>query len=211
MTSHFLKSCYRDQTAWEDALSAFLFSFRVAPGQTSGYSPHFLNTGRQVRLPIDTFLEPKRVYYGDNPIELNLRNLHFAFHVVRERTYQVRKNVRDKINAKISNCAIDVNDKVYFLNKSQAPDVSKIKNKWEPFWIVIQKVNETTFVISNEFTGDVKTCHRDKLKLSLHDDWDSMNLETPLIFNRDSENENSSSTRRQSLRSRNRILSVIEE
>ena len=60
----------------------------------------------------------------------------------------------------------------------------KIHNKWDPFYIVIEKLSEVTYKISSEFTGKIVTCHKNKIRLALVVDWEKVCTDHSDMLNR---------------------------
>ena len=44
---------------WDNCVPAAVFAYRVSDNDTTGYSPYFLQTGREARLPADNVFSPK--------------------------------------------------------------------------------------------------------------------------------------------------------
>ena len=62
LKSFLAKYSYANQSHWENALPYFLMAFRNIPNSRTGFSPHFLITGQEMRLPIDVILSPNSTY-----------------------------------------------------------------------------------------------------------------------------------------------------
>ena len=169
------KFSYLQQELWSEALPNFLLAFRNIPSTTTGFSPHFLNSGKEMRLPLDTILTPPPIFYGEDYVHSFLKELHFAFAAVRQNTQEIRAKVRDRHNQKIKDKKFDPGDLVYFFKNSQPADFSlKLNNKWQTYYRILRKIGPASYEIICEFSGKIVRTHEDKLVLANLESWDDI-------------------------------------
>ena len=87
-----LSIVYTKQTAdWDEYIAPILFSYRASQNDATGYSPFFLETGREPQLPIHTLfseLRPKAMTEEHYVGEIT-RGLSTAFEYARNRQYEM--------------------------------------------------------------------------------------------------------------------------
>ena len=190
LKSFLAKYSYANQSHWENALPYFLMAFRSIPNSRTGFSPHFLISGQEMRLPIDVILSPNSTYYGDNYIEIFLRDLHNAFVTVRQNSQDTREKVREKYNSRVKQRIFQIGDLVYFY-KDSAPDNFSIKlgNKWKPFFRIIEKIGPASYKIVSDYTGQIIKTHEDKLIHAELVSWDEvLILPRPILCRQEKSN-----------------------
>lgn len=72
---------------WDDCIPAAVFAYRVSENDTTGYSPYFLQRGREARLPADLIFTPATQKEGEDYVERNLAALKRAFDETRKLQY----------------------------------------------------------------------------------------------------------------------------
>ena len=66
---------------------------RTCVNESSKYTPYMLMYGRDPILPLDTLLEPRRRYYGDEYVPTMLQRLQTAFAHVAINTKKARDDI----------------------------------------------------------------------------------------------------------------------
>ena len=156
------------------------------------YSPFFLLYHRDPVLPLDTILEDRGHYYGDDFLPTALERMHLAHHLVREniknqnlknRQYR-NKNLRGQIT-------IDIGDPVYLRKFVRE---GKFDRKWELHFRVLEKTGPTSFVVQNTLTGTTKRVHANDIrKAKISDNGDIVPPEEEVISEDDTDVESESS------------------
>ena len=175
LKNYLLRFTYRQQNMWADSLEAFLLAYRAIPSCTTGFSPHFLNTGQRMRLPLDTILSTAPKYYGDSYVETFIKELHTAFTCTRDNTKKMRTDYRDRYNKKVENLEYQPGQLVFYYKNSQEKDFSpKLNNKWLPYYSIVQKLTPVNYEIVSEYNGKILRVHKDKLyPVDELEQWDS--------------------------------------
>ena len=62
MLSHYVKE---NQTDWDDQLQQVMLAYRTSVQESTGFTPHFLWTGREVQLPVDLMFGKLKLCKGD--------------------------------------------------------------------------------------------------------------------------------------------------
>ena len=90
----------RKNPDWDQYLPAIVFAYRVSENDATGYSPYFLNTGREPTIPSDlTFTPEIEEKSGDDYVSSMTAKLRDAFKIAREKQY---KSHIDNINRRPS-------------------------------------------------------------------------------------------------------------
>ena len=185
LKNYLARFTFKQQNYWEEGLDAFLLAFRIMPSNTSGVSPHFLCTGRRMRLPLDTILSPLTTYYSDEFLQVFLRELHISHAAARDNTFETRKKIRDAHNKKVQTRKFEVGDLVWFFKETQKSDFSpKLNSKWSPFFTITQKFSDWNYEIMDEFSGKVSRVHVNKLVPADIDSWDQLRSHPRTILER---------------------------
>ena len=69
----------KNHSEWKEVFPCALFAMRPCVNDSTQYLPYELIYGRDVILPLDTLLEPRRKYYGKECFPTMLQKLHKAF------------------------------------------------------------------------------------------------------------------------------------
>ena len=99
---------------WNLYLTQALAAVRFTINETSRFSPYFLLFGRDVALPVDNLLKPRRRYMGEDHHQLLLEQQHKIFVQARRRIKRAQKRKNDRINAERKVVEFKVGDPVYY-------------------------------------------------------------------------------------------------
>ena len=91
---NFLKACISKHISpnmeWDDVVPLACAAYNFLPNEHSRESPFFLMFGRDSKLPLNTLLQPKIRYLGDNENLLSLEALKNIYQLVAENLKKVR-------------------------------------------------------------------------------------------------------------------------
>ncbi len=116
-----------DQRDWDEHLDCILFSYRVSEQSSTGYSPFFLQYGRDPVLPLDTVLRCPDRRYTDAPdyavqVAQTLKANH---HIVQQNIQEAQERQKEYYNRKIHVPPVQIGSKV----RVHAKAVPKGKSK----------------------------------------------------------------------------------
>ena len=89
------KRLLEDQHTWDLHLNQVLAAIRFNVSEATEYSPFYLLYGRDVVLPVDNLLKPRRKYHGEDMHQISLQEQKKAFMFVHGR---LRNSNVSKIN-----------------------------------------------------------------------------------------------------------------
>ena len=78
------KQISEDQSKWDEILQACLGAYRMSKNETTKHSPYFVMYGRDPVLPVDTLLQPRHRYSGEDYVPAMFEHLHNAYAHVTE-------------------------------------------------------------------------------------------------------------------------------
>ena len=85
------KICHNEQS-WDVYINQMLAAVRFHVSETTKFSPYYLLYNRDVILPLDNILRPRRIYYGEEHHEIALQEMHRTFTLVRNNIRKAKKN-----------------------------------------------------------------------------------------------------------------------
>ena len=148
---------------WDLHLPQVLAAMRFAYNNSTGQSPFSVIYGRDVVLPVDNLLQPRRKYYGEESHQILLEIQHEAF----LRLHRMMKKQKSK-QAKYANRGaqdIDyrVGDPVFLRNHKKD---NKLAPSWQPYYRIIEQISPLTFRLKNQLTGEVVNSHAEHLVMA---------------------------------------------
>ena len=122
-------------TTWDLHLNQALAAVRFHINETSKHFPFFLVYNRDVILPIDNLLKPRRKYQGEDLHQIALQRQHKTFTLVHRYVKQAKK-IQAKYNDQNSkDIQFEIGDPVYYKNHRRK---NKLDSKWKPFFRIIE-------------------------------------------------------------------------
>ena len=85
------KKVANDQQTWDMFLNQALAAVRFNVSESSKFSPYFLLYNRDVVLPVDNILKPRRKYLGEESHQIALQEQHKSFVAVRNHLKKAKK------------------------------------------------------------------------------------------------------------------------
>jgi transposase InsO family protein len=154
----YVQANHRD---WDEWLCFALLAYRNTKHASTQYSPNFLMFGREISMPWDDILQPRRPCYtedGDYVADLQQR-LALAHEHAIEFNRKSAKVSRDRFNSKASSPDISEGDIVLMRNRP-APQLSR---KLSPLWSsphrVVRLRSAVTVDLENLENGKIVQCH----------------------------------------------------
>ncbi len=143
-------------TRWTDFMPEVVKILNSIPTDATGFSPFFLQTGREPRLPISTNLSIKDPLYTGDRVEFLTQAFHEAYEVQKARRAENKHRIDMKAKAK----QLEVGDTVIVLVETKSTHAAK----WDHGYKVVRIRGNTVWVTHTE-KGGIKVLSRSKVKL----------------------------------------------
>jgi len=143
-------------SSWEDVLGDALLACRATVSTTTSFTPHFLMTGRRIRLPLQKALQS----HGPNEFGNRLDTLSNVLKIARQMTIQSREYNRKRLQEKANNKLISPGDHVVV----KAEERLTFTSRWDPMFIVT-RVNGPVVYLRHQQTGKTKILNQEKVRL----------------------------------------------
>lgn len=163
------KKLDEDPQLWDLFLASSLAAIRMNVGVDSKFSPFFLLYNRDVVLPIDNLLKPRRKYLGEDLHQIALQEQHKAFVTVRKNLKKAKKRQKKYADRGTQEVEFGVNDPVYYKNNQRK---GKLDVKWKPYYRIMEKIGPVTYIIRNQLDGSTSRVHAELLRKAELDDWE---------------------------------------
>ena len=153
---------------WDLHLNQTLAAVRFHINDSTKYSPFFLLYNRDVVLPIDNLLKPRRKYQGEDLHKIALQRQHKVFTMVHRHMKKAKKSQAKYANKNRQDINFGIGDAVYYRNHKKH---GKLDRKWHPYYRIIEKKSPVTFVIRNQLDGNTVPAHAQHLKKANIETW----------------------------------------
>ena len=168
------KRISEDQTKWDEILQSCLGAYRMSKNESTKYSPYFVMYGRDPVLPLDTLLQPRHRYTGEEFVPAMFEHLHNAYTQVKNNIQQSREHNQSLIAEAAIPSDFKPGDLVFYFDPSVQPgDSSKFTLHWKNHFRIVSKLGKENYCIKNMITGKTKIVHSENLRHRDSDDvWD---------------------------------------
>lgn len=163
------KKLTENQQVWDTHLNQALAAIRFSISESSRFSPYFLLFNRDVVLPVDNLMKPRRKYQGEELHQIALQEQHKTFQSVRRYLKKAKKRQAKYANRGTKEIHFEVNDPVYYKNNQRK---GKLDIKWKPFYRVIEKTGPVSYIIKNQLDGSTSRVHAEMLRHANIDEWE---------------------------------------
>ena len=147
---------------WDSLIPAVLTAYRTSINESRKHSPFYLLYGRDPILPLDTILQPRLKYMGEDYHKLTLQKQHQAFVRVNRhlRKARIRQKHQHDQTATVDR-EFEIGEPVFLYNPMRK---HKLEKKWLPFYRVMEQTGPVNFVIRNQVDGTIKRVHSSRIQ-----------------------------------------------
>ena len=124
---------------------------------------------RDVVLPIDNILKPRRKYVGKEQHKIALQQQHKLFTLVHNHMERAKKRQAKYADRGSKPVDFQVGDPVYYKRHQRR---NKLEGKWQPYYRVVEKTSPVTYVIRNQLDGVAVKVHAEHLRLAKVEEWE---------------------------------------
>ena len=157
------------QQTWDLHLNQALAAIRFNVSESSKYSPFYLLYNRDVVLPVDNLLKPRRKYHGEEEHKITLQEQHKVFLTVRNNLRKAKPRQARYADRNTKSVDFKVGDPFYYKNNRRK---GKLDLKWKPFYRILEKRGPVTYIIKNQLDGSTSKVHAEMLRLANIEDWE---------------------------------------
>ena len=161
---------------WDLHLNQALAAVRFSINETTQFSPYFMLFGRDVILPIDNLLKPRRKYMGEDHHKLILEQQHKIFVQARRKIERAQKKRNENVNQNRKEVELKIGDPVYYRAHVRH---GKLDMRWRPYYRIVEKTGPVSFIIWDQISGTRKRAHANDLKLAEIDEWKVPRIKEP--------------------------------
>ena len=158
---------------WDLYLNQALAAIRFNVSTSSKFSPFFLLYNRDVVLPIDNILKPRRKYTGEDLHKIALEQQHNSFVLVHKHLKRARKKQAKYADRKAKDIQFEVGDPVYYKVHNKK---SKLNLNWKPYYRILEKTSPVTYKIKHQLDGSVIKVHAENIRKAHVDEWQTPNV-----------------------------------
>ena len=154
-------------TDWDLHLQHVMLAYRSSVQETTGYTPHFLLTGREVSLPIDIMFgraaeEPCSWSDYINRIRDRLQTV---YEIVRHTTKSQQKRQKSNYERRLHGTPYKVGDVVWlYVPHTRHGQTSKLYKPWQGPYKAINKISDVTYRIQSVTGRKRQVVHFNRLK-----------------------------------------------
>ena len=153
---------------WDLHLNQVLAAIRFNVSEATEYSPYYLLYGRDMVLPMDNLLRPRRKYQGEDMHQISLQEQHKVFMLVHGPLRIQQRKQEKYANKNRKDITYQIGDPVYW-KKHKCE--GKMDTYFAPFYRVIEQKSPVTYVIRNQLNGKTERVHADHIRLAKVDEW----------------------------------------
>ena len=147
--------------AWDLYLNQTLAAIRFSISDATNQSPFFLLYDRDVVLPLDNILKLRRKYQGDDMHQISLEIQHESFMEVHRNLKKAKRTQAFYTYRKAKPVTFQIGDPVYYKNFNKK---NKLDVRWRPYFRIIEKTSDVTFLIKNQLDGTTTKAHAEQLR-----------------------------------------------
>ena len=168
------KQISENQNQWDLVLQSCLGAYRMSKNESTKHTPYFVMYGRDPVMPVDTLLQPRSKYFGEDYVPLAFERLHDAYSEVVQNMQQAREHNKNYIAKTAQSSDFKPGDLVYYFDPSVQPGNStKLTLRWKNYYRVVSKLGEENYCIKNMQTNKSKIVHSENLRHRPEEDsWD---------------------------------------
>ena len=163
-----MKKIQEDVQTWDLYLNQTLAAVRFHVNESSKFSPFFLLYNRDVVLPLDTILKPRKRYVGEDMHKIALQQQHKSFTLVHRHMKEAKRKQKEYADRNSKEENFQIGDPVYLKNHRRT---SKLDIKWKKYYRITDQTGPLTFVCRNQLDGTTTKTHARHIRQAKIDEW----------------------------------------
>ena len=163
-----MKKIQEDVQTWDLYLNQTLAAVRFHVNESSKFSPFFLLYNRDVVLPLDTILKPRKRYVGEDMHKIALQQQHKSFTLVHRHMKEAKRKQKEYADRNSKEENFQIGDPVYLKNHRRT---NKLDIKLRPFFRITDQTGKLYVVCRNQLDGTTTKTHARHMRHAKIDEW----------------------------------------
>jgi transposase InsO family protein len=151
------------ENTWDLHLNQTLAAIRFHINESSRFSPFYLLNTRDVVLPLDTILKPRRRYMGEDQHQIALQEQHKAFVRVHRHMKEAKKRQKGLADRNSKEVCFKVGDPVYLKKHRRT---GKLDSKWRSHFRIIKETGPLSYIVKDQLSGKTEKTHARHIRLA---------------------------------------------
>jgi hypothetical protein len=128
-----------------------------APHPVTGYSPNYLEYGRELKLPLDTIVQAKEWYKdGEDFLSRLLQRTSFAQDLARARLLERKVDLEEKQEDPNIRLDYKLGDKVFvFIPDTKVKLKNKLRSRWQGPFSVVERTSPVNYRVMRKVEKDI--------------------------------------------------------
>jgi hypothetical protein len=145
------------QTDWDEYLNVLKGAYMSAPHPVTGYSPNYLEYGRELKLPLDTIVQAKEWYKdGEDFLSRLLQRTSFAQDLARARLLERKVDLEEKQEDPNIRLDYKLGDKVFvFIPDTKVKLKNKLRSRWQGPFSVVERTSPVNYRVMRKVEKDI--------------------------------------------------------
>jgi transposase InsO family protein len=147
----------KHQSDWDKHLNILRGAYMSAPHPTTGYTPNYMEYGRELKLPLDTVVSAKEFYVDrEDFLSKLLQRTSFAQDLARARLLNRKIELEEKQEQSNVQLEYKFGDKVLvFVPDSKTRLSNKFRSRWLGPFTVIERTSPVNYRVVRHLPGDI--------------------------------------------------------
>ena len=155
-------------SSWDQLIPLVLMAYRSSVNASTGYTPHYLLFGREMKIPLDFIIPtPDTICELDSAslAEKFHSNINIAFEIARENMRLAQRHQQAVYDRRTFGKRYAVGNQVWLNNAVKPKGISaKFFRPWSGPWIVTKIISDVDYKIQKLGSRIVKVVHFDRLR-----------------------------------------------
>jgi hypothetical protein len=144
-----------DQKNWDQNLGTLAGAYRSSPHAATGYTPNYMEYGRELRLPVENIVGAKTIYWDQQDyLSEKLKRISLSWDIARARLLDRKLRLEEKSDAETFRIHYEEGQKVYVFvpDSSGRKKISqKLLSRWQGPFVVLERTSVVTYRVARKY------------------------------------------------------------